>query len=307
LNKKTYLVKKEAAKPILQREYVLSKNANTKPKNVNYFQVPNELWERVKHLIPQRGNPGGRGRPAADNRAILNGIWYVMWTGCQWKAVHRSWFGVSSSVLHAQFQAWREQGIFEAILKEMVLFYAQQRGIGWEWQSIDSKSCPAPLGGEKTGKNPTDRGKLGAKIHVLVDQFGAPLAVHITGANQHDKWSADDLIFSIVVERPDPQHLEQHFCADKGYDYDDVHLVVEQQLYTPHIKHRRRRNEPKPVECPIPGETQYPARRWVVERTFSWLVKRRSIRTRWCKKVENWLALVLFACAHIVFNLAFFG
>lgn len=57
-------------------------------------------------------------------------------------------------------------------------------------------------------------------------------------------------------------------------------------------------------ECPMPDETQHPARRWVVERTFSWLVKRRSIRIRWCTKVENWLAFARFACTHILFNLA---
>jgi putative transposase len=274
---------------------------------VDYFKVPDELWERVNHLLPERGNFGRPGRPPADNRAVLNGIWYVMWTGCQWKAVHRDWFGVCSSVLHERFQTWREKGIFEAILKEMVRFYAQQQGIGWTWQSIDSKSCPAPLGGTQTGRNPTDRGKSGAKIHILVDQQGAPLALHITGANEHDKWSADDLIFSMVVERPDPQEVEQHLCADKGYDYDDVHEVIEQQQYTSHIKHRRRRNEPVQEECPIPGEARYPARRWVVERTLAWLGKRRSLRVRWCKKVENWLAFVHFACAHILFSLAFYG
>jgi len=285
----------------------LRQNTNTKPKNVDYFTVPDELWKRVQHLFPQRGNPGGKGRPPADNRAVLNGIWYIMWTGCQWKAVHRDWFGVCSSVLHERFQSWREQGIFDAILNEMVLFYAEKSEIGWEWQSIDSKSCPAPLGGTQTGKNPTDRGKSGAKIHILVDQYGAPLSIRVTGANEHDKWSADDLIFSMVVERPDPEEVEQHLCADKGYDYDDVHEVVEEENYISHIKHRRRRGEPEVEQCPIPGELCYPARRWVVERTLGWLGKRRSIRTRWCKKVENWLAFVYFACAHILFNLAFYG
>jgi putative transposase len=51
----------------------------------------------------------------------------------------------------------------------------------------------------------------------------------------------------------------------------------------------------------------HPARRWIVERTISWLVKRRSLRTRWSKKAENWLALVQLACAHILLNLAVFG
>jgi len=101
---------------------------------------------------------------------------------------------------------------------------------------------PAPLGGDETGKNPTDRAKSGAKIHILVDQKGAPLAIHTTGANQQDKWSVEDLVIHIVVKRP---NSEQHFCADKGYDSADIHEFVKEHRYVPHIKHRRRRSEPK--------------------------------------------------------------
>jgi len=274
---------------------------------VDYFKVPDELWEQIKHVLPIASGRQGPGRPRADDRAVWNGIWFVLWTGCQWKAVHRNWFGVCSSVLHERFQTWQREGVFERIMQAMVRFYAQQRQIKWKWQSVDSKSCPAPLGGPETGKSPTDRSKSGSKIHLLVDQRGAPLALHITGANEHDKWSAHDLIVSIMAERPDPQQVKQHFCADKGYDYDDVHEFVEQERYIVHIKHRRRRNEPIVEECPIPGEKRYPARRWVVERTISWLVKRRSVRTRWCKKPQNWMALTQLACAHIMLNLAIYG
>jgi len=234
---------------------------------------------------------------------VVNGIWYVLWTGCQWKAIEREWFGVSSSVIHERFQTWRSQGVFEKILVAMLRYYGRARHIQWVWQSVDSRACPAPLGGRDTGKNPTDRAKLGGKIHILVDQRGAPLSIHITGANQNDKWYVTALVCSILAKRPTST---QHFCADKAYDSWDVHVFVQQQGYIPHIKHRRRVNEPKDP-CPIPGELQYPARRWVVERTLSWLVRRRSIRTRWCKKPENWLALIQLACAHIVFDLAFFG
>ena len=281
----------------------MKRNTITKPKNVNYFQVPRHLWRRVKKHLPKKPKKRGPGRPRADKRVVLNGIWYVLWTGCQWKAVHKDWFGVSSSVIHERFQTWQQQDIWEKVLRTMVRFYGRKRHVRWKWQAIDSKSCSSPLGGEKTGKNPTDRAKRGSKIHILVDQRGAPLAVHITGANEHDKWSVDDLVFSIVVCRPSTQ---QHLCADKGYDFDDVRQFVSNAKYIPHIKCRRKRGEP-PDPCPIPGEYRYPARRWVVERTLGWLVKRRSIRTRWCKKAENWVALIQFACAHILHDMAIFG
>lgn len=282
----------------------MSKKHNIKPANVNYFKLPRHFWRKVKKLFPKPPKQRGRGRPPADNRAILTGIWYVLWTGCQWKAIHKDWFGVCSSVLHDRFQTWQKQGLFDKILRIMVRFYGRKRRIQWRWQAIDSRNGAAPLGGQKTGKNPTDRAKSGSKIHILVDERGAPLSVVVTGANQHDKWSVQELILGIMVDRPTSQ---QHLCADKGYDFDDVHQVVLEAGYIAHIKHRRRRGEPEPELCPIPGELRYPARRWVVERTFNWLLKRRSIRTRWCKKADNWLALIKFACANIVFDMAFYG
>ena len=275
---------------------------STKTRIVNFHQLPPKLWKKLKKHLPKGRKEIGPGRPRVNNRDVINGVWYVLWSGCQWKAVKRDWFRVSSSTLHERFQTWQKKGVFDKLFKIMVNYYAREMGIGWKWQSVDSKMVPAPLGGAKTGKNPTDRAKSGAKIHLLVDERGAPLAIHITGANEHDKWSVDDLVVHIVKKRP---NTEQHFCADKGYDSEDIFHFVKAKRYVPHIKHRRRRNEPKGEECPIPGEKSFPARRWVIERTLGWLAKRRSLKIRWCKKPENWLAFLKLASAHILLNLIF--
>jgi putative transposase len=176
---------------------------------------------------------------------------------------------------------------------------------------MDCKNSPAPLGGEKTGKNPTDRGKQGAKINLLVDERGAPLSVVLTGANRHDKISAVDLIVSMALKRP--AHKEQHLCADKAYDAsEEREFASSEGGYTTHIKVNPR----KKYTTESSGQSSqqrdshgepHPARRWVVERTISWLVKRCSLRTRWSKKAENWLALIQLACAHVLLNLAVFG
>ena len=285
----------------------------TTTRKVDYFHLPRPLWRKIKKCLPKKRKTTRRGgRPRASDRAVISGIWYVLWTGCQWKAIHRDWFGVSSSVIHERFQRWRRMGVFEKLMKRLAQYYARERGgIGWRWQAMDSKSSAAPLGGEKTGKNPTDRGKSGAKINLLVDERGAPLSVVLSGANRHDKVSAIDLIVSVVLKRP--AHKEHHLCADKAYDATDVREFVISEGYTPHIikvnPRRKGVNESSDEPSPEKGSSEevHPARRWVVERTISWLTKRRSIRTRWAKKAENWLALVQFACAHILLNLVVFG
>lgn len=277
------------------------KKSITKPKKVSYTRVPPKLWQKLKKHLP-KVRQGGRGRPMCPNRAVLNGIWFVLWTGIQWKAIETAWFGVSSSVLHARFQAWQRKGVFVRMMRAMLRYYGRVCHIRWTWQAADSRSVPAPLGGKSTGPNPTDRAKRGGKVHILVDQRGAPLAVDVFGANQLEKWHIAALIGSILVHRPT---LTQHLCLDKGYDSWEVHIEVQEYGYRPHIKHRRRVNEPKDT-CPIPGETQHPARRWPVERTLGWLGKRRSIRTRWAKKPQNWLAFIHLACADILFKFAFY-
>jgi putative transposase len=297
---------------VLKKEMRLMSKATTTRK-VDYFRLPRPLWRKIKKLLPKGRRKTRRGgRPRASNRAVINGIWYVLWSGCQWKAVHRDWFGVSSSVIHERFQRWTRMGIFEKLMKRMAQYYAKERGgVGWRWQAMDSKNSPAPLGGEKTGKNPTDRGKLGAKINLIVDERGAPISVVLTGANRHDKISAIDLIVSVAVKRP--AHKEQHLCADKAYDATDVREFVASEGYTPHIKVNPRRSkgaQRSGDERPPKNDSSkkvHPARRWIVERTISWLSKRRSLRTRWSKKAENWLALVQLACAHVLLNLAVFG
>src|SRR5215217_1483977 len=285
----------------------------TTARKVDYFRLPRPLWRKLKKHLPKKRNKSKRGgRPRVSDRASANAICYVLWSGCQWKAIHREWFGVSSSVVHERFQRWSQMSIFEKLMKWMVEHYAKESGgISWKWQAMDSKNSPAPLGGEKTGKNPTDRGKRGVKMNLLVDQSGAPLSVVLTGANRHDKVSAVELIVSIALKRP--AQKEQHLCADQAYDASDVREFASSEGgYTTHIKINPRKKEATESSGESPqrkdshGEP-HPARRWVVERTISWLTKRRSLRTRWSKKAENWLAFVQLACAHILLNLEVFG
>ena len=116
------------------------------------WTIPDDLWPQVVLILPPDKPQGTPGRPALPNRQVLNGILYVLRTGCQWKALRTEWFGASSSI-HARYQAWVELGVFERLFRLLLMFYDRRRRIQWRWQAIDSKSVAAPLGGEHTGKN----------------------------------------------------------------------------------------------------------------------------------------------------------
>jgi len=111
------------------------------------WRVPDELWERVEPLLPEYRKSRWGGRPRADQRRVLDGILYVLRTGCQWKAVPRE-FG-SGSTLHDYFQEWAEQGVFFRLWREALREYDALEGIDWGWQSLDGAMTKAPLGGEK--------------------------------------------------------------------------------------------------------------------------------------------------------------
>jgi putative transposase len=147
-------------------------------------------------------------------------------------------------------------------------------------------------GGEKVGKNPTDRGKNGTKKSLLVDAGGGPLGVAIDGANVPDCKLLQATIEAIVVERPKPTPKHpQNLCLDKGYDNPTGRETVARAKYTPHI---RRIGEEKTPCNRSRGEKP---RRWVVERTLAWLSKCRGILIRYDKKDINYLGLIQLACA----------
>jgi transposase len=155
------------------------------------------------------------------------------------------------------------------------------------------------LGGKKTGRNPTDRGKRGVKRSLLTDGHGVPIGLAIDGANRHDMKLVRATLESLVAVRPEPTEEEpQGMCLDKGYDYDEVRKILAEFGFTAHIK--ARGEEAKELKA----EAGKRARRWVVERSHSWMNRFRRILVRWDKKPENYLAFLHFACALITFRAA---
>jgi len=118
----------------------------------------------------------------------------------------------------------------------------------------------------------------------------------VDGANRHDMKLTEATLASIPIDRPEPgPYHRQHLCLDKGYDYDEVRALVEAFGYTAHICSRGE--EAKALQA----DTRKKARRWVVERTHSWLNRFRRILIRWEKKTTNYMALL-----HLVFGLIAF-
>ena len=125
------------------------------------WRIPDAIWERMERLLPPRpSHPRGCHNPRVPDREAMNAILLVLRTGMQWNALNAT--GIcSSSSAHRRFQEWAEAGVFSEFWRQGLLAYEELKGIDWEWLSCDGVMGKAPLGGEETGRNPTDRAKRG--------------------------------------------------------------------------------------------------------------------------------------------------
>ena len=136
---------------------------------------------------------------------------------------------------------------------------------------------------------------MGTKRSVLTDEKGLPLAVVLSGANTHDVKLLEDTLDHIVTFRPEPdEEHPQNLCLDAGYTGSGE--KVENRSYIPHI--RPRGEEKKELD----RNPEFRARRWVVEVTHSFFNRFRKLLVRFEKKAANYLALIQFACAVIVWR-----
>jgi putative transposase len=269
-------------------------------KTTTGFRISDELWEGLHPLLPKHRNthPLGGGRPRRPDRECADAIFYVLRTGCQWKALNDTDL-IPGSTAHDRFQEWVKAGVFLELWRLGVERFDELKGIDWEWLSMDGAMTKAPLGGEDTGRNPTDRGKQGTKRSLLTEGHGVPIGLAVEGANRHDMKLVRETIENIVVERPEPtEEHPQNVCLDKEYDYQEVRDTLLEFGFTAHIRSRGEKAKE------IAREAGKRARRWVVERTHSWMNRFRRILIRWEKEAENYIAFLHFACALIALRAA---
>jgi IS5 family transposase len=156
------------------------------------------------------------------------------------------------------------------------------------------RECAGPGGGELTGRDPTNRGKLGTKRHVVVDRNGVPLAVTISGSNVHDSRMLEASVDAIPAlrlpcrRRGRPRKRPEKLHADKGYDYPRCRRALRQRGILPRIARRG-----------IESSERLGRYRWVVERTLSWLNRFRRLKVRYERRADIHQAFLSLGCALI--------
>ena len=263
------------------------------------FQVSDELWAALAPLIPQwvnthplGGGPAPSARPDLRQWHRLRAAYRLPVEGVgrhgHLLRLHRSW----------RFQEWVAAGVFLELWRTGLERYDELPGLDWSWLSRDGALTKAPLGGGKTGPNPTDRGKSGVKRRRLTEAKGVPVGLAVDGANRHDPKLVRATVDSWPVPRRVPSPETLRVCAWKGYDFNEVRRTLDEFGFTAHLRSRGAAAQA------VQKAAGFKARRWVVERTHSWMNRFRRILVRWDKSPANYIAFLHFACTLIALRAA---
>lgn len=148
------------------------------------------------------------------------------------------------------------------------------------------------LEGRRRDQTPQIGKKKGVKRHILTDGHGVPLSLAVTGANVHDQKGLKVLLSGIPIRRPRPRKYKpQTLCLDKGYDSPACRKELLKRGYRDGTKSRGTEKKEKRLN-PMKR-----ARRWVVERTHSWMTNWRKVLVRYEKKAGNYLAMLQIVAA----------
>src|SRR5947209_5197266 len=152
--------------------------------------LTDEQFTLVEPFLPK---PKRMGRPPTNQRAVLNGILYLVRTGCQWRMLPKDF--PPWSTVHTWYRRWRTDGTWDRINEALRQAVRRQAGRhpSPKASAVDSQSVKTAGQGGDTGY---DAGKKvgGRKRHIWVDSMGLLLAVLVTGADTHDARAACDLL-----------------------------------------------------------------------------------------------------------------
>ncbi|MCX4970870.1 IS5 family transposase [Streptomyces sp. NBC_00654] len=219
------------------------------------------LWDQFAALLPVRNeyaesHPLGCHRRRVPDRTVFKYIVLALVHGSGYERIAGA--GCSDRTIRRRVKQWAELGISEKVHALALEAYDRMIGLGLSEISVDGCITKAPSGGDKAGRSPVDRGKQGLKRSVASDACGVPLGIVSDGANRHDSpllGPTLDAAQAQVGAMPETVNVN----LDRGYDSAKSRLLIAELGFTAEIA---RKGVPAPIQA---------GKRWVVERTHSWM------------------------------------
>ncbi len=248
--------------------------------------ITDAQWALIEPHLPVY--PGGRPR-TTSLRSVVNAIFYILRTGCQWRYLPKDF--PPKSTVWRYFDEWRQNGTLEIIhdvLRRKVRT-AEKPYAPRTSASIDSQSVDTSSGGEERGRD-NAKNVNGRKRHIIVDSLGLLLAILISAANVDDAEAARQLFTKLDGQ---PVSKVTRMYADQKYDNFKLYQWTEENAPWKLTIVRRPKDAKGWVTLPI---------RWMVERTFAWLDKCRRLNIDREKSTTSSEAFIRLAMIHLMLN-----
>jgi transposase len=240
------------------------------------IQLTDRQWAFIQPHLPP---PARTGRPRANDRRTIEGIVYVLITGCRWQDLPRT-YGAPTTVWR-RLRRWGEEGVWERIWRAALATLDRRGELDWSMAFLDGSFAPAKKGGDTVGL--TKKGK-GTKWMLVIDGNGLPLGFHLASATTAEVTLAEHTLDTVSVPRPRgrPKQRPQKLVADRGYDsrafrralrQRGIHMCIPPKRRPKHWKAKRGR--------PVVARTDDYRQRYKVERSFAWLGNFRRLLIRW--------------------------
>ena len=233
-------------------------------------------WAFIQPLLP---SPAHTGRPRADDRRTVEGILYVLITGCRWQDLPRE-YGAPITVWR-RLKRWGEEGVWERLWRAALAALDQQGQLDGTMAFLDGSFAPAKKGGDKVGL--TRKGR-GTKWMLVVDGHGLPLGFHLDSAQVAEVRLAERTLDAVSVARPRgrPRQRPQKLVADRGYESNAFRRLLRRRGILMCIPAKRRpANWRAKRGRPVLARKDEYRLRYKVERSFAWLGNFRRLLIRW--------------------------
>jgi transposase len=258
--------------------------------------VVDAVWQSFSAYLPKRpisDHPLGCHRPRISDRDCFEAILFRLVTGCSWDVAGRLGKG-SETTLRRRRDEWVAAGAFGRLVEEAIAGFDKLIGLDLTDVSVDGSLHKAPMGGEGTGPNPTDRAKTGWKWSVATDTNGVPIGWVADGANRNDSVllapTLDD-----VAKRGLLDDIET-LWLDRGYDSELTRTrLAERGIEDAVIAKKRKQGQDAGTT-----KRQPMGLRWPVERTNSWLSNFGQMRRNTDRFSAHRLAQFALAVALII-------
>jgi transposase len=245
------------------------------------------IWAQFVVLLPDRPevaptHPLGCHRRRVPDRVVFEHVVDAMVHGSGYERIASP--GCSDRTIRRRMHEWAAADLTQQLHALVLAQYDRMIGLELEDVAIDGCITKAPSGGEAAGRSPVDRGKQGLKRSTVTDATGVPLHVVAAGANRHDGPLLGPTLAGLDSLGPLPE-ITVHL--DRGYDSGVSRALLDALGFTGMIA---RKGVPAPLQV---------GKRWVVERTQSWMNGYGKLR-RCTEKTKEVVDFYLFLAAAFV-------